>query len=129
MSKREYPRSFFFKVYKAMCNMLDVECICYGKTCKNSKFECIYGIDSCGFKKPLRVKIVNGRNALLNISEARLRKEDRQKEIVKTVMKAVEKSDVWVEGGNMFDDMHVIPARTCFEEHVIEHDLRQGLDA
>ena len=118
----KYPRSFIYKTYKILCKMLDVEAICFGKLYKKAKTECIYAIDSSGQKFPFICKIVKNRYANLTIRK-NAKKSDIQKEIVLRILKALETEDVCMYRGSRVD-MPCVEKGTCFEEKVIEYDLR-----
>ena len=121
MSKTEdeYPRSFYFKIYKAFCKLLDVTCICYGKINKNDKLECIYGIDTAG----LKYKLSNTNGCILQLRPSRRKKDDIQKEIVKRIMKELEVSDVYGPRASFMCERPVIPKNICCEKIVVEYDL------
>lgn len=127
--KDEYPRSFYYKLNKVFCEMLNVTCLCYGKMNKHDKTECIYGIDAAGFKRTLYVMARDNKRWMhLEISKHALEKDGMQKAIVKRIMKAVEKSNVFYSVTNpscRYKD-YVIPKGLCCERCVIEHDLRSG---
>ena len=120
--KQEYPRSFYFKLYKMFCKMLHVTCLCYGKMNKHDKTECIYGIDAAGQK--LYVMTDNIYCSSLKISKRAIIKDDMQKSIVKQIMKALETSDVFLHNTMLHPlNQHVIPKRLCFEKCIIEYDM------
>lgn len=120
--KQEYPRSFYFKLYKVFCKMLDVKYLCYGKICKNDKLECIYGIDSSG----LKYKLSNKNRCILQVRPSRRYKDDMQKAIVKRIMKELEVSDVCLPCGFLTRtaERHVIPKNICCEKLAVEYDLK-----
>lgn len=117
--KQEYPRSFYFKLYKAFCKFLDVTCLYYGKMNKHDKLECIYGIDSAGFKYTLSNK--NG--CILQLRRSRKEKNDIQKAIVKRIMKELEVSDVDLTRESLMVKRRFIPKNISCEKLVVEYDL------
>lgn len=124
-TKDEYPRSFYFKLYKVFCKMLDVTCICYGKMNKNDKFECIYGIDKIGDKYRL---FRGGKRLQYSYMNIRLSEQsfshDIQKAIVKCIMKELKKSDVFINSmSTYYTKGRLIPKNLDFEKCVIEYDL------
>lgn len=125
-TKDEYPRSFYFKLYRVFCKMLDVTCICYGKMNKNDKFECIYGIDKIGVKYRLICRGCHLRYSCMNIRLlGQSFSHDIQKAIVKRIMKELERSDVFINNMSTYytKGRLVIPQGLDFEKCVIEHDL------
>ena len=120
-TKDEYPRSFYFKIYKAFCKLLDVTCLCYGKMSKNDKLECIYGIDRAGLKH----KLSNKNRCILQLRPSRREKDDIQKAIVKRIMKELEVSDICLphEFLTVTSERHVIPRNICCEKLAVEYDL------
>lgn len=120
--KQEYPRSFYFKLYKVFCKMLDVKYLCYGKIGKNDKLECIYGIDSAG----LKYKLSNKNGCILQLRQSRRKKDDIQKAIVKRIMKELEVSDVCLphEFLTVTSERHVIPKNIYCEKLAVEYDLK-----
>lgn len=123
-TKDEYPRSFYFKLYKVFCKMLDVTCICYGKMNKNDKFECIYGIDKTGVKRRLFRADRYLQYSYMNIRLEQSFSHDIQKAIVKCIMKELKKSDVFINSMSIYCTKGpLIPKNLDFEKCVIEHDL------
>lgn len=131
MTRCGNSRLFFYKVYKIMCKMLEVECILYGRMIKRDKIDTIFGIDYRGLRFPLF-----GSNAIAHTSshgdppkwtrlsiDKRCKTVDIQKAIVKRVMKAVEVGDVWIEPGGAWDHPTILKG-TCWEQHVIDMDLK-----
>ena len=130
-TKDDYPRSFYYKLNKVFCEMLDVICLCYGKMNRRDKTECIYGIDAAGFKQKLYVMTRDNRRWMhLEVSKHALERDGMQKAIVKRIMKAVEKSSVFfldsVANPSCRDKDCVIPKGLCCERCVIEYDLISG---
>ena len=127
-TKNEYPRSFYYKLNKVFCEMLNVTCFCYGKMNKRDKTECIYGIDAAGFKQKLYVMTRDNRRWMhLEVSKHAIEKDGMQKAIVKAIMKAAEKSNVFFLDylTNLFGRYKecVIPKGLDFEKCAIEYDL------
>lgn len=130
MMKKDYPRSFYYKVCQVFCKMLDASFICYGKLSKNDKRGCvIYAIDKRGLKRPLLV-IISLNNGMKTQEALKLSKRDEnlhdvQKAVVKRILKALEKSDVWIEDSP--DGLEVskikMDVKDEIEKHVIEWDL------
>ena len=122
MSKTEdeYPRSFYFKLYKVFCKMLDVTCICYGKMNKNDKLEFIYGIDRAG----LKYRLSNKKGCILQLRQFRKDKDDIQKAIMKRIMKELEVSDVYLHREFLIRERPVIPKNICCEKIVVEYDMK-----
>lgn len=118
-NKHEYPRSFYFKLYKAFCKLLDVTCLCYGKLGKNDKLECIYGIDNAG----LKCKLSNKNGCILQLRLSKRAKDDIQKAIVKRIMKELEVSDVYSSREFLMFKRRVIPKNISCEKLVVEYDL------
>lgn len=127
-TKDEYPRSFYFKLYKAFCKTLDVTCLCYGKMNKNDKTECIYAIDAAGIKQKLYCMSRDNTHYMsLAMPKTAVNKDDMQKAIVKVIMKVVKKSNIFFIDNLMNPlygiEQRIIPQGLDFEKYVIEYDL------
>lgn len=126
-AKDTYPRSFYYKVYKAMCKMLGCDAIMHGKLSRSWMSGDVIYADFLYKKRPLVVEM-NGRSLMLSLSKRSAKRVDTQKEVVKCIMRAAEKHDVNLDGW-IYDfppseqEKHVIPAGTCFEEVVVNYDL------
>ena len=81
-------------------------------------------------KKPLKMKttkLLKIKTASRNLVLGKRAKKssDIQKEIVKAVLKALEKSDVWVDMQSGYKGDPCIKQGTCFDIYVIEQDLER----
>lgn len=126
MMKKDYPRSFYYKAYQVFCKMLDASFICYGKLSKKDKRGCvIYAIDKRGLKRPLLVSTLLSPREALKLSKRDENLHDVQKAVVKRILKALEKSAVWIEDSP--DGLEVsrikMDVKDEIEKHVIEWDL------
>lgn len=127
MKKNEHSRAFLYRIYKAICKKLGAEMIGYGKVSKFSKDEILYAL-AHGEKWPL---MMSNNNKIVTLAlRKNCQKADLQKAIVKRIMQALEKSDVWIEchmyGSKAYwnpDDSHCIKQSTCFEQVLVEMDL------
>lgn len=129
---KEPLRSFYYKVTKALCKMLECECLVYEKPTGNGQHwrlnEVICAQTISGERFPLVIfDNKTGRKMSLRLRKG-AEKKDLQKQIVKRVMKEVEKNDVYViYCPSSGIDNQVVPRDTCFEKLVVEFDLEAGL--
>ena len=127
--KKEMPRSFYYKVTKALCKMLKCECLVYEKprswSWRGGEAICVQTV--LGEKFPLVVEKIGGRRMFLCLKK-NADKRDLQKEMVKRVIKEVEKNDVTVFYSMSYGfDNPVVPKGTCFEKFAVEFDLERAV--
>ena len=129
MRETEMPRSFYYKVAKALCKMLRCECLVYEKPrswiWRGGEAICAQTVS--GEKFPLIVEKIGGRRMFLCLKK-NADKRDLQKEMVKRVMKEVKKNDITVFYSMSYGfDNPVVPKGTCFEKFAVEFDLERAV--